>query len=248
VFSRVTRAEFSATEASVHMRRDLFDNIIASCFFPKPLANLEFALALDLELEPRNPFSFLLTPEAAKLPVRYRESDLLAPFLAGGLPREALPDELLALDGESTVEALVRINTAVHRLVEYERREEGDPLPPEETLRLRRGSCRDSATLLAAVLRGMGLAVRLVSGYLWEPEPDEEGRKAENALHAWSEVYLPGAGWVGMDPTSGVFADHHRLAAAVGLTPADIAPILGHYYGERTICGTLDASLEVVSG
>jgi transglutaminase-like putative cysteine protease len=99
--------------------------------------------------------------------------------------------------------------------------------------------------LLAAGLRAQGLAARLASGYLWESVTDPAERKAEGALHAWTEVFLPGAGWVGMDPSNGVLADHHYVSVAVGITPDDIAPVKGLYFGDRMVPHTLQMSLEV---
>jgi transglutaminase-like putative cysteine protease len=98
--------------------------------------------------------------------------------------------------------------------------------------------------LLAETLRGLGLAARIASGYLCEF--GEAGKVAEGALHAWAEVYLPGAGWVGMDPTNGTFCDHHHLTAAVGLTPADISPVLGNYYHATHVPAQMTASLQII--
>jgi transglutaminase-like putative cysteine protease len=94
------------------------------------------------------------------------------------------------------------------------------------------------------VLRGLGVATRLASGYLCEFGDGE--KVAEGSLHAWTEAYIPGAGWLGMDPTNGTFCDHHHLTAAVGLVPADIAPVLGNYYSKRPIPSTMNASLQII--
>src|SRR5690606_25617776 len=98
--------------------------------------------------------------------------------------------------------------------------------------------------LLADTLRRAGIAARLASGYLWE-EPSEAERRAEGALHAWTEAYLPGAGWVGLDPTNGVFCNHHHITAAVGLTPEDVEPISGHYYADRHVPSEMSVTLEL---
>ena len=161
-------------------------------------------------------------------------SDVLAPFQETGLTKppgnSALgtpPPRRAAADRR----ALVELNERLHECVGYERREEGPARPPAETLRLGRGACRDVALLLAALLRQAGLAARLTSGYL--READSESRRAEGSLHAWTEVYLPGAGWVGMDPTNGIFCNHNFIAAAVGIESADVTPIDGSYYQRR---------------
>ena len=93
--------------------------------------------------------------------------------------------------------------------------------------------------LLAETLRAAGLAARLVSGYLRETDP--KSRRAEGSLHAWTEVYLPGAGWVGMDGTNGVFSNHNFIAAAVGLRPGDITPIDGKYFYAGDVPSTMSA-------
>jgi transglutaminase-like putative cysteine protease len=153
---------------------------------------------------------------------------------------------LRPISGSETVNALVTMNQWIHTHIAYERREEGAPHAPEETLRLRRGACRDSAVLLAAALRAQGLAARLVSGFLWESATDPAERKADGALHAWTEVFLPGAGWIGMDPSNGVLADHHYLATAVGPEPADIEPVSGLYFGDSTVPHRLETKLAIV--
>ena len=99
--------------------------------------------------------------------------------------------------------------------------------------------------LLVEALRGMGLAARLASGYLCEFGDAE--KVAEGALHAWVETYLPGAGWIGLDPTNGTFCDHHHLTAAVGLTPDDISPMLGSYFHPTQVPKqTMSASLSIL--
>jgi transglutaminase-like putative cysteine protease len=99
--------------------------------------------------------------------------------------------------------------------------------------------------LLATILRQCGLAARLTSGYL--RESDSDSRRAEGSLHAWTEVFLPGAGWVGMDATNGIFSNHNFIAAAVGIKPADVTPIDGSYYPRQTGAAQMTSRLELVS-
>ena len=139
----------------------------------------------------------------------------------------------------------MELNERLHECVGYERREEGPARPPAETLRIGRGACRDVALLLAAILRQCGLAARLTSGYL--READSESRRAEGSLHAWTEVYLPGAGWVGMDGTNGVFSNHNSIAAAVGIEPGDVTPIHGSFYPRQATAAQMTSRLELVS-
>lgn len=229
----------------VQYRSDLFDNLTASCFIPNERAVLPFDLDIALAVEERNPFHFLLAPHALRIPFEYQplEAEVLAPLRAPRYAGCELPAEFRLDAPTPTVEALVHLNSWIHENIAYERREEGEAFTPEETLARESGSCRDMAVLLAEALRRHGVASRLVSGFLWEPEEGE--KKAENALHAWVDAFIPGAGWVGLDPTNGVLADHHRIATAVGLVPAHIAPIEGHYYGNRSIPSRLDVTLSI---
>jgi transglutaminase-like putative cysteine protease len=91
----------------------------------------------------------------------------------------------------------------------------------------------------------MGFAARLTSGYL--RESDSETKRAEGSLHAWTEVFLPGAGWIGMDATNGVFCNHNFIGAAVGLTPGDITPISGHYLSRKPVPAQMTSKLELIN-
>ncbi len=131
----------------------------------------------------------------------------------------------------------------MHSNIRYERREEGAARTPAETLAEGAGACRDIALLLAETLRGLGVAARFASGYLCEF--GQEKRTAEGALHAWTEAYLPGAGWVGFDPTNGTLCTESHITAAVGLEPRDVSPIAGTYYSDVPIASEMTASLEM---
>jgi transglutaminase-like putative cysteine protease len=246
---RVERARFETNaDADVQYRRDLFDNDIAKCFYPEKCDVLDFRLELDLALAERNPFHFLLETHALTLPFDYlpHEAAVLAPYRDPG-PELALPSALApSAKSRPTVEALVEMNQWIFENLGYERRDEGEAWAPAETLAAGRGACRDFAVLFVAALRRHGLAARLASGFLWEP-PDtpKEDLRAESALHAWIEAYVPGAGWMGFDPTNGVLCDHHRITAAVGIAPDDISPIKGLYYGEKKIEHRMTATLEI---
>ena len=243
---RVLSSTFQTNaDAVVSYRRDLFDNDIASCFYPEKSALLQASFNLELAVEERNAFGFLVASHALDLPFTYQpaEARVLSPYLQTG-KRIALPFWKTPERTRPTVETLIELNDAIHTNLEYERREEGEPHPPEELLQRGAGACRDFAVLLAEVLRGFGIAARLASGYLCEFGDGE--KVAEGSLHAWTEAYLPGAGWLGMDPTNGTFCDHHHLTAAVGLTPEDISPVLGNYYSKRHIPSQMHASLQII--
>ena len=216
-------------DAAVNFRRDLFDNEIASCFYPEASSLLTASLAIELEVQPRNAFGFLLAKHGLELPLAYQPAELrvLRPYLQTESALD-LPFWKAPQTPQPTTETLTGLIAAIHTNLGYERRDEGEALSPLETLRRGSGACRDFAVLLVDALRGLGVAARLASGYLCEFGDGD--KVAEGALHAWVETYLPGAGWIGLDPTNGTFCDHHHLTAAVGLTPTDISPILGNYY------------------
>jgi transglutaminase-like putative cysteine protease len=250
-FLRVRRFEFKTRpEATVRFSQDVFDNTVASCFFPQRSPELHLQLAIDLELEKRDPFHFLLERDAVDLPFTYDPQ--LLPILHPYRERRTSGELKLASwnaptkeSPRSTVAALVELNQTIHETIGYERREEGSAREPTETLRIGSGACRDIMVLLAEMLRAMGLAARLASGYLREAEA--ESRRAEGSLHAWTEVFLPGAGWIGLDATNGIFCNHNFISAAVGLTPTDITPISGSYYHKEQIPVRMTSRLELLT-
>ncbi len=247
--------EFSTNAgADIQFRRDFYDNEFALCFYPlMEQTLLHFEATFLLEVKSKNPFHFLLAPHALNIPFQYSESErsILAPMMelhpgeeVVELPFWTAPT---AAAPAPTIETLSSLNTAVFTNIAYERRDHGAARTPRETIALRTGACRDTARLMAAVLRQMGLAARLVSGYLWEPpgEGEAHAHRAEGAFHAWVETFLPGAGWLGMDGTNGVFCDHTFIAAAAGLTFDDITPISGSYYGNETIASEMSTTLHI---
>jgi uncharacterized protein (DUF2126 family)/transglutaminase-like putative cysteine protease len=233
-------------ESDIQYRRDLFDNIVANCFLPKPGQVLEFRVELEIELWPKNPFHFLLAARALQLPFEYtsEESRVLTPFRTIHPEEEADAREVWQLNGKrNTVDALVELADTLHSEIAYEVRSEGEPRLPARTIELRSGACRDTALLCATMLRQIGLAARVVSGFLCEFHVDIKDRRAESGLHAWVEVFLPGAGWVGIDPTNGTFCDHRFIPTAVGTRMTEIAPIQGSYFGEHY--GEFDSHLDL---
>jgi transglutaminase-like putative cysteine protease len=250
-FSRVRRLDFKTNPATnVRFARDVFDNAVASCFFPEASAELQLQLALDLELDEKDPFHFILESSAVELPFDYDPEihAVIAPY------RQRRTPDVLKIPGwaqphasekRNTVATLAELNRLLHQSIGYERREEGPARSPAETLRTRCGACRDVAVLLAELLREMGLAARLVSGYL--RESDSATKRAEGSLHAWTEVFLPGAGWVGLDATNGIFCNHNFISAAVGLRPSDITPISGSYFHKEEIPNRMTSRLELLN-
>jgi len=250
-FLQITRLDFQTKpKTTVRFGRDVFDNVVASCFFDQPSEVLELRLALDVDATKKNPFDFVLSRRVVQMPFNYEED--IASIICAYCKRQT--SESLSLPDwkppsrespRETVAMLVELTKALHRIISYERREEGAAQSPAETLRRQRGACRDTAVLLAEMLRDLGLAARVVSGYL--RETDEEVRRAEGSLHAWTEVFLPGAGWIGLDPTNGIFCNDNFIAAAVGLRPADITPISGSFYHRDRVPAEMKSRLELIT-
>jgi transglutaminase-like putative cysteine protease len=242
--------EFSSlSEAAISFRRDLFDNNVASIFFPGLQEKMPLVFSTTVETPERNPFAFLLDARALRIPLAYtpEEAAVLAAFRQ---PGEANPDWFAGepwrvREPRPTVETLVNQLGCLHELIAYERREEGEALAPAETMRRRVGSCRDFTALFIEVLRLNGVAARWVSGFLWEGDLTDQPHVAEGAMHAWVEAYLPGAGWVGLDPTNGVLADHHAIPTAVGLTAAEVSPVQGTYFARHQVSSRLETRVKV---
>jgi uncharacterized protein (DUF2126 family)/transglutaminase-like putative cysteine protease len=232
----------------VQYRRDLFDNVIAQCILGGAGDTLEISVRLEVEITPRNPFHFLVANHAIDLPFDYTESELqvLAPFCEIRPEDEAPTEDLWSFTGKrNTVEVLLSVLQILQREIAYEVRPEGDARTPREVLELRSGACRDTAQLCAVLLRKTGLAVRLVSGFFCEVDVEIKERRIDRELHAWVETYLPGAGWIGLDPTNGIFCDHRFIPTAVGARMTDIAPIEGSYFGTEKVPAQFEAHLDI---
>ncbi len=178
-----------------------------------------------------DPFRFLLTPEATILPIRM---DAIEQTLANHYakvitmsPRIVeLADDLQRQTGKQTVRFLSVLASYLHDQFKIVHRPTGEPWPSEKTLAEGSASCRDLAVLFADICRAAGLPARFVSGYC--VDPDEDGR---HFLHAWSEVYLPGAGWRGFDPTQGLAVSDRHISLAASRLPAFASPTSGVFRG-----------------
>ena len=224
----------------INWQQDPFGNFEARLVFPEPTRELSIVVDLVADLTVINPFDFFLEPDAEHIPFAY-EPDLrrdLGPYLerdpAGPLLTEWLSEVVMPAEGTPTVNFLVALNQRLQRDIAYTTRMEPGVQTPEVTLGNALGSCRDSGWLLVQVLRHLGLAARFVSGYLVQLRADGvplEGPAGPAAdftdLHAWCEVYLPGAGWIGLDPTSGLLAGEGHIPVACTPEPGSAAPVSG---------------------
>lgn len=222
----------------INWQQDPFGNWLARLVFPEPVRELKVSVDLVCQLTAINPFDFFVEDYAEDFPFTYPTelAQELQPYLdvvpAGPRLTQWLRDK--RPEKQRIIDALVSINQALEADIDYRLRMEPGVQASEETLEMASGSCRDSAWLLVEVLRHLGLAARFVSGYLVQLVPDIKAVDGPSGpaedftdLHAWAEVYIPGAGWVGLDPTSGLFAGEGHIPLACTPQPSSAAPISG---------------------
>ena len=222
----------------INWQQDPQANYLARLVFPEPTDEFSIEVDLTAEMAVINPFDFFLEPQAEQYPFEYEswQRDELAPYLRRE-PLTPLFENYLgavAREPRRCVDFLVGLNEQLARDIKYLIRLEPGVQTPEETLTKGSGSCRDSGWLLVQLLRHLGLAARFVSGYLIQLTADVKSldgppgpEKDFTDLHAWAEVYLPGAGWIGLDPTSGLFAGEGHLPLVCTPEPASAAPVTG---------------------
>ena len=238
--TRVVAHSLTVTPADhfVNYQQDTYGNWLARFVFPNPVNELRIEVDLTADMTVYNPFDFFVEDCAETWPFIYpddiaadleiyRRADPAGPLLAGFLatvPRDRL----------RTIDFIVRLNARLAREIGYVIRMETGVQTPEETLGLAKGSCRDTSWLLVQALRHLGLAARFVSGYLIQLKPDlvaVDGPAGATHdftdLHAWAEVYLPGAGWIGLDPTSGLLTGESHIPLAATPHYSNAAPISG---------------------
>jgi uncharacterized protein (DUF2126 family)/transglutaminase-like putative cysteine protease len=222
----------------INWQQDPFANYQARLVFPDPTREFKVTVDLVVEMAVYNPFDFFLEPEAEHFPFSYSAAtrEELAPYLATGPLTPHLKVYMARIDRTKmrTIDFLVKLNQQLQSDIKYLIRMEPGVQTPEQTLGLGSGSCRDSGWLLVQLLRHCGLAARFVSGYLIQLKPDVKSLDGPSGtevdftdLHAWCEVYLPGAGWIGLDPTSGLMAGEGHIPLACTPQPSGAAPVEG---------------------
>ncbi len=226
----------------INWQQDPYGNYIGRFVFPEKSTTLEFTVDLVADMTVINPFDFFVEKYAEQFPFSYPPQlrDELAAYLQADEPGPLLSQWMAAARKDLLSKAqpindfLVTLNQRLQADIAYLLRMEPGVQTPEETLKKRSGSCRDSAWLLVQIMRELGLAARFVSGYLIQLKPDQEALDGPSGaaedftdLHAWTEVYIPGAGWIGLDPTSGMLASEGHIPLACTALPSSAAPISG---------------------
>lgn len=245
------RIESSRLEISpafnIKWQRDVFDNSLAVVNFLESADKLTIASDVIIQHYEQAPFDFLLEDYAVNFPFNYAQDEQvdLASFQQPifGDDQYMIRNWLqqLGLHGTQTFALLVKLNLAINHQFRYQMREEAGVQSPAQTLNQGSGSCRDYATLFIEACRSLGLASRFVSGYLHAPATEA----GFASTHAWVEIYLPGTGWKGFDPTSGEVTGHRHIAVAVARNPESVPPVSGSFFGPGLSTPTLLVNVKV---
>jgi transglutaminase-like putative cysteine protease len=250
---RLRSFQFNITpQARLVSTLDAHDNNLVVAHFWDRASALNIRTGFEIETLDTNPFDFLLDRSATKFPFTYAPAErfALAPYLIP--PFNETQHKLrgwlqlyLFEAPRETVPFLSMLNSLLQTSIKYVRREEDGIQPSAQTLELASGSCRDSAVLLIEICRTLGFAARFVSGYLYDPPADDTANPQPGAMHAWVEIYLPGAGWKGLDPTRGIFCDDTFIPVAHAAQADTVNPIRGNYYAATPVSAKLTTSVLV---
>ncbi len=248
---RLIRTSLAITPEPAQLRwlHDPFDNSVAIAAFEGTTCELRFESKVTLEhFESTRP-DYPLEDYAQTYPFRYSDADFsnLARGLANHYPNAHTGSWALQFLDPSTSTGTMKILRSMTRGIReqftYIRRIEKGVQTPEETLRNRRGSCRDFAVLMMEAVRSLGVAARFVSGYIFVP--NNSGGTGGGATHAWIQAYLPGAGWIDFDPTNSIVGNRNLIRVGVAWTPDQVLPLCGTYDGSPEAFQGMDVTVTV---
>ena len=256
---RLVNAKFtiSPRPAAVRWINDVFGNTVALARFESRAARLRFDNSVRIDHAELDALDFRIDEEALVYPFPYAADERfdLAPWIAldeadDGRELRRWVAQFLHRGGRTeTGHLLMTLTNAIKESFAYVRRVSPGTQRPTETLALRRGTCRDFATLMIAAVRSLGLAARFVSGYLYVQSRDQEaGHRGGGSTHAWCQVYLPGAGWTDFDPTNGIVGNRDLIGVAVAREPRQAVPISGSFVGSMDDFVGLDVEVIVRRG
>ena len=231
----------------IKWQRDVFDNSLALVTFDAPSTRLTITSEVMIQHYEHAPFDFMLDDSAVTYPFSYavdEQADLISyqqPIYTTDQPDVHQWLQRFGVTGKNTFGLLMEMNRTISGQFQYRMREEAGVQSPSFTLRYGSGSCRDYATLLMEACRALGLASRFVSGYLLAPATEV----GNATTHAWVEVYLPGAGWKGFDPTTGQVVSNQHIAVAVARNPESVPPVSGSFIGTNLTTSRLTVNVQV---
>jgi transglutaminase-like putative cysteine protease len=234
--------------ASVRWVRDIYGNSIAVIFFSEPSQELSLLSEIDVDLYDNEPISCLIDPEARQYPFQYaitEKIDLIR-YQLPSYPHDGPAVRRWLLDiyqpGQliETLELLEKLNTRIYESFGYARREDPGVQLPCETLARRSGSCRDYAVFMMEAARHWGFGSRFVTGYI------QLGEGQHGATHAWTEIYVPGLGWRGFDPTNNMLAGIEHVSVAVAREQDQAMPLTGAWEGPSGAFERMDVSVQVI--
>jgi transglutaminase-like putative cysteine protease len=234
---------------SVYWLKDPYDNAIAKFFSTEKSHQLSVTISARIEHRQESAFDFLLDNHAVKFPFSYndRERVPLLPFLDPHADTDRIDKWLAPAQLELTGDTPTCLTTLVrhlHTSIRYQRRDEPGTQTATETMESGSGTCRDYAVLFMDVCTRFNLAVRYVSGYLYASADGDEMLGADS-LHAWVDVYLPGAGWRGLDPTNGIWCGNCHIPLAVSKIPDETTPIEGNYCADHVVSSQMKSQLNI---
>jgi transglutaminase-like putative cysteine protease len=246
---RVVRFELhiEPTPAGMTHSLDADGNIVTVAWFHELHDRMMLRASSEVETLRENPYDYLVTPLNQRLPIGYQpwEAALLGPALRRSAvpiridPARELAEQMREAARGEVVPFLTRLTETIPHRFKVVHRDQGTPWPPATTIEQRQGACRDLAVLWIDICRAVGLAARFVSGYQ-EGDRDQDKRY----MHAWAEVYLPGAGWRGFDPTHGLAVSDRHVAIAASADPQHAAPVTATYRGNN-VEAELSANVQI---